>query len=110
MEDTAGTAQHVGPRYQSKVDTTTPEYKENYAAMQQLVEQLNERLTTEGTYQGKEHHVQRHMQRGQLLARERVELLLDPDSPFLELLPLAGWGQDGMTVGGSMVAGIGLVR
>ena len=41
---------------------------------------------------GGEKYVERHRQRGKLLARERVELLLDPDSPFLELSPLAAWG------------------
>ncbi|RKP05327.1 ClpP/crotonase-like domain-containing protein [Thamnocephalis sphaerospora] len=97
------------PRYTSKVDKQTPEYAENYQAMTQLVEELRTRLETEGTYQGREEHLRRHLKRGQLLARERVELLLDPDSPFLELMPLAGWGQDGMTVGGSVVVGIGLV-
>lgn len=45
-----------------------------------------------------------------LLARERIELLLDEDSPFLELCALAGYDQDEMTLGGSLVAGIGLVR
>ena len=43
-------------------------------------------------------------QRGKLLARERIELLLDPDSPFLELSPLAAWGSD-FTVGASVVTG-----
>jgi acetyl-CoA carboxylase carboxyltransferase component len=43
-------------------------------------------------------------------ARERVELVLDEDSPFLELCALAGYGQDDMTLGGSLVSGIGLVR
>jgi len=43
------------------------------------------------------------------VARDRLELLLDDDSPFLELCPLAGYGQDDMTIGGSQVAGIGLV-
>lgn len=42
-------------------------------------------------------------------ARERIELLLDEDSPFLELCALAGYDQDDMTLGGSIVAGIGLV-
>jgi hypothetical protein len=44
-----------------------------------------------------------------LSARERVELLLDEDSPFLELCQFAGYGQDDMTLGGSIVGGIGLV-
>ena len=54
-------------------------------------------------------YVERHHQRGKLLARERIELLLDPDSPFLELSPLAGWGSD-FTVGASLVTGIGVVE
>lgn len=52
---------------------------------------------------------ERHRGRGKLLARERIELLLDPDTPFLELSPLAGWGSD-FTVGASLVTGIGLVE
>lgn len=51
----------------------------------------------------------RHRARGKLLARERVELLLDPDTPFLELSPLAAWGSD-YPVGASMVTGIGVVE
>ena len=39
---------------------------------------------------GGEKYVERHHDRGKLTARERIELLLDPDSPFLELSPLAG--------------------
>jgi len=54
-------------------------------------------------------YVERHHKRGKLLARERIELLLDPDSPFLELSPLAGWGSD-FTVGASLVTGIGVVE
>jgi acetyl-CoA carboxylase carboxyltransferase component len=54
-------------------------------------------------------YVERHHRRGKLLARERIELLLDPDSPFLELSPLAGWGSD-FTVGASLVTGIGVVE
>jgi hypothetical protein len=44
------------------------------------------------------------------VARERIELVLDQDSPFLEICPLVGYEQDENTIGGSMVAGIGLVR
>ncbi|MFC6084496.1 acyl-CoA carboxylase subunit beta [Sphaerisporangium aureirubrum] len=54
-------------------------------------------------------YVERHRARGKLLARERVELLVDPDSPFLELSPLAAWGTD-FPVGGSVVTGIGVVE
>ena len=58
---------------------------------------------------GGESKVERHHARGKLLARERIELLLDSDAPFLELSPLAAWGSD-FTVGASVVTGIGVVE
>src|SRR4029079_9028501 len=58
---------------------------------------------------GGEKYTARHRARGKLLARERIELLVDPDSPFLELSPLAAWGSD-YTVGASLVTGIGVVE
>ncbi len=58
---------------------------------------------------GGEKYVARHHARGKLTARERIELLLDPGSAFLELSPLAGWGSD-FTVGASVVTGIGVVE
>ncbi|WP_424212439.1 acyl-CoA carboxylase subunit beta [Streptomyces sp. BI20] len=53
-------------------------------------------------------YTDRHRARGKLLARERVELLLDPDTPFLELSPLAAHGTD-HPVGASVITGIGTV-
>jgi acyl-CoA carboxylase subunit beta len=58
---------------------------------------------------GGQKYVDRHHQRGKLLARERIELLVDEDAPFLELCPLAGWGSD-FAVGASVVVGIGVVE
>jgi acetyl-CoA carboxylase carboxyltransferase component len=58
---------------------------------------------------GGEKYVERHRKRGKLLPRERIELMLDPDSPFLELSPLAAWGTD-YQVGASVVTGIGVVE
>src|SRR5690242_8396957 len=58
---------------------------------------------------GGQRYVERHRERGKLLARERIELLLDEDSPFLELSPLAAWGTD-YRVGASLVTGIGVVE
>ena len=52
--------------------------------------------------------VERHRSRGRLLARERIELLLDRDAPFLELASVAAWGTD-YAVGASVVTGIGVV-
>ena len=57
---------------------------------------------------GGEKYVDRHHARGKLLARERIELLVDEGSAFLELSPLAGWGSD-FAVGASVVTGIGVV-
>jgi acetyl-CoA carboxylase carboxyltransferase component len=58
---------------------------------------------------GGERSVNRHHQRGRLMPRERIELLIDPGSAFLELSPLAGWGSD-FTVGASVVTGIGVIE
>jgi acetyl-CoA carboxylase carboxyltransferase component len=58
---------------------------------------------------GGEKYVDRHHARGKLLPRERIELLVDPGSAFLELSPLAGWGSD-FHVGASVVTGIGVVE
>jgi len=57
---------------------------------------------------GGDKNVARHRKRGKLLPRERIELLLDPDSAFLELSPFAAWGTR-FPVGGSIVTGIGVV-
>ena len=53
-------------------------------------------------------YVARHRKRGKFLARERIELLVDPDSPFLEFSTLAAWGTD-YTVGASVVTGLGVI-
>ncbi|RIR82718.1 acyl-CoA carboxylase subunit beta, partial [Mycobacteroides abscessus] len=54
-------------------------------------------------------YVARHRKRGKLLVRERIELMLDPDTAFLELCPFAAWGSK-FPVGGSVVVGIGVVE
>ncbi|HEY2203352.1 MAG TPA: acyl-CoA carboxylase subunit beta [Pseudonocardia sp.] len=58
---------------------------------------------------GGEKYVARHRERGKLTARERIELLIDEDSPFLELSALAAWGTD-HRVGGAVVTGVGVVE
>jgi acyl-CoA carboxylase subunit beta len=58
---------------------------------------------------GGEKYVERHRARGKLTARERIELLIDEGSAFLELSPLAGWGSE-FPVGASMVTGIGVIE
>ncbi|HEY4331202.1 MAG TPA: carboxyl transferase domain-containing protein, partial [Ilumatobacteraceae bacterium] len=55
--------------------------------------------------------IARHGSRGKLLPRERIDLVIDPDSPFLELSTLSAWGQyDGEAPGAGIITGIGLVH
>jgi acyl-CoA carboxylase subunit beta len=58
---------------------------------------------------GGERYIERHRARGKLLARERIELLVDRDSPFLELSPLAAWGTD-YAVGAGVVTGVAVIE
>ncbi len=61
----------------------------NRAAMLDRLAELDAALD-QARAGGGERYVQRHHERGKLLARERIELLVDPDAPFLELTPVAG--------------------
>jgi len=74
------------------------------AAVEQLLTEL--KRSTEG---GGEKYVKRHIERGRLLPRDRVEMLLDEGSYFLEIAPLAGIGIDGEFPGAGVIGGIGLV-
>jgi len=58
---------------------------------------------------GGEKYVARHRERGKLLARERIELLVDRDAPFLELMPFAA-GHTDFEIGASVIVGIGVVE
>ncbi|MEU8352713.1 carboxyl transferase domain-containing protein, partial [Streptomyces sp. NPDC048845] len=90
------------------LDTAGADYAENRAAMLDKLAALDAEHA-KAVAGGGEKYVDRHRARGKLLARERVELLLDPDTPFLELSPLAAWGSD-YAVGASLVTGIGVVE
>ena len=94
----------------SNVNINSQAAKDNYDAMLKLVDELNKNLE-KGRFQGKEKHIDRARKRGKLLARERLELVLDQDSPFLELLPMAGLkNKKSFGAGGTSVSGIGLVQ
>ncbi|WP_214110331.1 acyl-CoA carboxylase subunit beta [Acrocarpospora catenulata] len=92
----------------SGLDTAAPEYGARRAAMLAKLDDLAAEHA-KAVAGGGPKYADRHRERGKLLARERVELLLDPDSPFLELSPLAAWGSD-FPVGASVVTGIGVVE
>jgi acyl-CoA carboxylase subunit beta len=92
---------------QSRADTRSDAYRRNREAFLAQIALLEEQLAIVNAAGG-EKYVARHHERGKLMARERIELLLDRDSPFLEIAPLAAWGTD-FTVGASIVSGIGVV-
>lgn len=92
----------------STLDTSSQSYRDNRAAMLERLAAL-EAEHAKARAGGGEKYVERHRRRGKLLARERVELLLDRDSPFLELSPLAAWGTD-YPVGASVVTGVGVIE
>jgi acetyl-CoA carboxylase carboxyltransferase component len=80
----------------------------NHAAMtDQLARHTAQLAVVNGG--GGPQYVERHRRRDKLLARERVEAMLDPDTPFLELSPLAGWGSE-FPVGAGLVSGIGTIE
>jgi acyl-CoA carboxylase subunit beta len=91
----------------SRLDRSSETYRENRAANLHLLEELAEQLA-QARAGGGPRYVERHRARGKLLARERIELLLDRDSAFLELSPLAAWGSQ-FPVGASGVTGVGVV-
>ncbi len=91
----------------STLDPRSPEYAEAAEAMTAKLAEI-EAEHAKALAGGGEKYVKRHHDRGKMTARERIETLLDPDSPFLELSPLAAYGTD-FAVGASVVTGIGVV-
>jgi acyl-CoA carboxylase subunit beta len=91
----------------SGVDPTSETFEVNRDAMLAGLAAMEEQLALSRDGGGAR-YVERHRRRGKLLAHERIELLLDRDTPFLEIAPLAAWGTS-YTVGASLVAGIGVV-
>ncbi len=93
----------------TNVNPTDPQFQSNAAYHRGLAEELRKRLAhnREG---GGEKYRQRHEERGKLFVRERIDRLLDPGSPFLELMPLAAWELYGEEApGAGIVTGIGRV-
>ncbi len=93
----------------SLVGTRNEEFEKNSAAYEALLLELRER-SAEARRGGGERAQRRHRERGKMLVRDRVERLLDLDTPFLELSPLAAYGMYGGEVpAAGIVTGIGRV-
>src|SRR6202453_2944392 len=95
------------PVLSSRVDPTSATYRHNRAGQLAEIAAPNSQLELARAGGGPK-YAQRHRDRGRLLARERIELLVDRDSPLLELSSLAAWGTD-FAVGASIVTCVGVV-
>jgi acetyl-CoA carboxylase carboxyltransferase component len=105
--DAAAARAAEGAVLRSSLDTGSTEYRANREAQLARLAEHDGQLDL-ARAGGGPRYAERHRARGRLLARERVELLLDRDAHFLELSPLAAWGTE-FTVGASLVTGIGVV-
>src|SRR4030081_2489457 len=95
---------------ETHIDRNSPEFQENIHHFQQEIDQLSQRIQ-QVQLGGGEDAIARHRKRNKLLARERIQLLCDPDTPFLELSPLAAWDMyDNDAPSAGIVTGIGSVE
>jgi acetyl-CoA carboxylase carboxyltransferase component len=93
---------------ESRLDTRSEQFRQNRADMLGLIGEIDNLLAQAAAGGGPKAH-ERLRQRGKQPIRERIQLALDPDSPFLEISPLAAYCSD-YTVGGGMVLGIGVIE
>ena len=95
---------------ETRIDTQSPEYQENYTHNEALVARLNEALR-QARENRSERAVTRLREQGKLSVRERLDRLLDRNTPFLEIAPLAAYDlYDQKVHGAGIVAGIGVVE
>src|SRR5207248_4839855 len=98
-----------GAVIKSRVEVSSEQFRANNDSMVQLVAQLNGRLDAVRMGGGPE-DIARHRSRNKLLARERIECLVDPGTAFLEFSALAAWGMyNGDAPAAGLVTGIGVV-
>ena len=97
------------PKLTSAVDPQSPKYKSLHAHNSALVAELRDHVA-QAARGGSDKSRERHVARGKLLPRDRVERLLDPGSPFLEIGQLAAHAMyDGEAPGAGLITGIGRV-
>jgi acetyl-CoA carboxylase carboxyltransferase component len=96
------------PVLETRIDPRSETFSVNRERMLERLEKLEEEQA-KARLGGGQKRVDRHHSRGRLLPRERIELLLDRDSPFLEIGALCAYGSE-YEVGGSQVSGIGVVE
>ena len=97
----------LAPSLESQLDTQGEQFDKNRSDILEQLKELEE-LLDEAEAGGGPETTQRHRSKGKLPIRERIANVLDPDSPFLEISPLAAANSD-YTVGGGFVVGIGVI-
>ncbi|MDP4608275.1 MAG: methylcrotonoyl-CoA carboxylase, partial [Burkholderiaceae bacterium] len=98
------------PQLRSQLNPRSADFLANATAMQLLVDDLRA-VTAMTTAGGGEAARAKHVARGKLLPRDRVQTLLDPGSPFLELSPMAAYNMyDNAAPGAGVITGIGRIN
>ncbi|NCU87979.1 MAG: acyl-CoA carboxylase subunit beta [Proteobacteria bacterium] len=100
--------ENIAPVFKSNLDTKSEQYLQNKKMMLEKLVFLDELLDLAELGGGQRHH-ERLAKRGKMPVRERIMNVLDPDSPFLEIQPYAGYGTNNYNVGGGCVSGIGII-
>lgn len=97
-------------KLKTKIDLNSSTFKDNKKEFELLLKQYRERLSS-ATHGGSDRAVKLHKERGKLLARERINLLIDSNTPFLELSSLAAYNQyDNGFPSAGIVTGVGVVH
>ena len=97
-------------RLPTRVNRVDPDYQKRRTHNLELIETLRQRLDVVNQGGGGK-YVERHRSRGKLLARERIEKIIDPGTAFMELSPLAAFDlYDGKASSAGIVTGVGLVH
>ncbi|GES66754.1 carboxyl transferase domain-domain-containing protein [Aspergillus terreus] len=96
------------PSLRSQLDLRGPQFQQNKDSWVPVLDKFEDRLK-QVCAEGNQVSLERHQSRGQLLARDRIALLLDQDSPFLELCAFAGYGNKDSTPCANLISGIGTV-
>jgi 3-methylcrotonyl-CoA carboxylase beta subunit len=95
---------------ESHIDASSKEYKANYEHYEELVNDFKDKIAVVSKGGGEE-KIKLHKSRNKMLVRERIEALLDTDTPFIEFNSLAAYGMyDNRAPCASMVTGIGIIH
>jgi 3-methylcrotonyl-CoA carboxylase beta subunit len=97
---------------ETRIDIGSPQYVTNREAYEQLAETLRERqqwAIDGGT--GRQRSIERHLARGKVMVRDRIDMVIDDGTPFLEFSTLSGYGQYGDSApGAGIITGVGVVQ